>query len=140
MALCAICDEASATLHICGACRRDPANVDWRSAPAREEQGAEQDAGSDERLRVGACLQDVQARQRIPTELQRRVMDLLVIGVLEVYRYQDRRRRFRGHRKRRRALRVCEVARIAACHPNYVLRLRKKILVHGRFEELQERP
>lgn len=90
-ALCAICDATNATTRICPSCREDPANDGWTEQSDREESDAEID-----RFAVGLAALTTGRRLKAPTQLEQRIMLLLVRGTCVPVERWTRAGHFRG--------------------------------------------
>lgn len=128
---CAICNDSS-LVRLCTFCRAEPANADWNERDMAT--GSRDDVAADDYLPRAGTLADMQeqrARIRVQSALERRIYELLTVGleVVEEYRYGARARRRRAAAVRRRrwvTLSTRKIAKHVGCSHTYVLKIARK--------------
>lgn len=131
--ICAICDATNATMQLCDACRADPANADWQEGDSDlVSPWGWGDLAAVEN-RQYATLGDARAdRARTPTELERRVLELVAAGqkVIEQVYQRTKPARRTVTRPVVVALSFREIARRVGCSHTQVRRIIRRLFVN----------
>lgn len=130
--LCAICSfdgrGTNLTTEICESCRAKPENDGW--GETWEEFGDKADAADSAPAQSYADLLD---RNFKVTELETKILNLVLFGIEETYVRRDHRGRRRGTRTRTRYLTARQIAVVIGCDHRYVSFVRSQFdsMVHG---------
>jgi len=118
---CAICQVTNAHTRICAWCEKQPYNKGWVST--WEELGGEDDLAASPIAPARRLADVIDRKPRVPTPAQQAIIELALLGIVERYRYRDRRGRWRGWRTRIKALSLREIGSRTGKHWTYVRRV-----------------